>query len=214
MSARAQRHDARHALAALGVAGPAAFTLVLLVLGALRPGYDHARDVMSRLGEVGYPLGWAMNLFGFALLGVTTLGFAEALRRAFEGPAARAGALCVALAGGGLLALAVVPCDPGCVETGPLSRWHSPTASFTAGMMGLALLAFAWDSARRPGWSGHAMLTLACLVLAGAFGALYNLRVEPWIGAWQRLALAGPLLWSAATGLRLLRAPRGSSPSP
>lgn len=199
------------ALAACGIAGPVVFAMGVPVLGALRPGYDHARDVLSRLAETGSPHAWAMAVLGFGLLGALTLLFAAALARAFQGRGPRMAAALVGLSGSGLVALALLPCDPGCVEVSPTGRWHSPMASFVAATMGLALLLYAWDFWRRPGWRGHAMLTLGCIVLAGVFGALYNLRVEPWVGAWQRLALAGPLLWSAATSLRLLRA-RGSSP--
>ncbi len=39
-------------LALGGVAGPALFTLVVLVCAALRPNYSHSMQVMSALGEL------------------------------------------------------------------------------------------------------------------------------------------------------------------
>lgn len=196
--------DLRRGLAACGIVAAAWFPLVVATLGALRPGYDHVADVLSKLGQVGSPNAWAMNTLGFGALGVLTLGFARAMHHRF--PQVKAAAALLALGGAGILAVALLPCDPGCVETSALGRWHSPAAGVAATGMVLAVLLYArawWDD---PAWREHARRTLVLGVPSLVAGAMYTSRQFPaWMGGLQRLALAGPLLWMAWTGWRVLR---------
>lgn len=207
----------RRVLLAAGLLAPLWFAVVVLVLGSLRPGYDHARDVLSRLGESGYALGWAMNALGFGALALGIVLFALGLRSAFPTPRGRWGSALLALAGLAIAAVGALPCDAGCREVSALGRFHSPAASVAATAMFAALLLFLLEFRDRREWQAHARLTMLLAVPALLGGLLYVLRVEPWIGAWQRLALAGPMLWMMLTAWRLLTADgaapvRGSSP--
>lgn len=195
----------RRALAACGIAAAVLFPLVVGTLAALRPGYDHVRDVLSKLGEVGSPNAWAMSVLGLGALGALTLGFAAALRGRFGRGTAWASAL-IAVSGLALLAVAMLPCDPGCREVSALGRFHSPAAGVAAGTMLLGVLGFARAWWGDPAWGGHARLTLALCAPSLVAGAMYTSRAFPDImGGLQRVALAGPLAWMALTGWRMLR---------
>jgi hypothetical protein len=202
----------RRALLTAGIAAPLWYMGVLLALGALRPGYDHARHVMSLLGEDGYSLAMAMNVLGFGALGLGLALFALGLRPAWPGQERTKIAALVALAGLAIAAVGALPCDPGCTEVTLRGRLHSPAASVAAAAMVGAMGLGAWDLARTPGGAQHAHHTLLLGMPALVGGLLYLLRVEPHIGAWQRLALAGPLAWVVLTAWVLQRRLRRSSP--
>lgn len=202
--------DRDRARLALGVAGPAAFALVVLALGALEPGYDHARDVLSELGARGAANPLAMNALGFGGLGASMALFALALRRSAVPGARGAAPWLLALSGAAVVAVGLLPCDPGCHQVSLVGELHTRAASVSgaAGFAALALFARAMRGA--PGWEGHLRLTLACLAGLAVFGGLYSLGaagypVLPWQGALQRGALASSAAWTVATAARLLR---------
>ena len=61
-------HTRPRFLAACGICGPVLYALVVLILGALTPGYSQAAQLMSELGESGAPYALAMNIGGFLLV--------------------------------------------------------------------------------------------------------------------------------------------------
>lgn len=66
-------------LAFCGVIAPILFTVVLLILGSLQLGYNHATQYISELGANSAPYALIMNTIGFPLLGLLTIAFAFAL---------------------------------------------------------------------------------------------------------------------------------------
>lgn len=62
-------------LALGGLAGPVLFSTVVIVCGTLRPGYDHATQFMSELGETGGSHASLMNFVGFIPSGLLLAAF-------------------------------------------------------------------------------------------------------------------------------------------
>jgi hypothetical membrane protein len=75
-----QRQATRHLLAC-GAVGAPVFLVVILIQGAIRPGYDPMRDFGSALA-LG-PYGWIQDT-NFVATGLLMLAFAMGLRRALH----------------------------------------------------------------------------------------------------------------------------------
>lgn len=126
-------------LAFCGIIGPIFYTIVLITLGLLRPGYSHIIQSMSELEEVGGPNIIVMNTIGFPLLGLLLIAFTFGLHRGIsEGKGSMLGPGLVVLSGIGLVGSGIFPCDQGCVDVTIISKMHSISASIAAFAMILA----------------------------------------------------------------------------
>jgi Protein of unknown function (DUF998) len=107
----ALEHDARRAryLLACGLA-PALFVAVLLVEGAIRPGYDPLHHFGSEL-SLG-PSGWVQTT-NFLITGLLVVGFASGLRRALgSGRGSVAAPILTGVFGVTLIVAGIFPTDP------------------------------------------------------------------------------------------------------
>ena len=124
-----QAYKVNKMLTLCGIFGPIFYTIVLFVLGLLRPGYNHVTQSMSELGEVGSLNAVLMNTFGFPLLGLFLLTFSLGLHRGvIEGKGAKIGPSLIAVSGIGLILTGVIQCDPGCIDVSLTGYLHSITA--------------------------------------------------------------------------------------
>ena len=201
-------------LAALaGTVGPALFFMVLLVEGAIRPGYRPMHDTISEL-SLG-PRGWIQTT-NFLIFGILFIVFARGVRASLgRSLAARTGATVLLVIGMGVLGCGVFRAEP----------WP-PSSMTPAGLLHLvcamvlifALLpvatgvlarAFATDARWRslaPATGLTAVITLALLVGGLAlmsppgqparFGNVYS-------GLIQRIDVAVFLMWQIAVARRL-----------
>jgi hypothetical membrane protein len=129
-----------------GIIGPVSYTIVVIVLGLLWPGYIHLAQAISELGGVGAPNATIMNTAGFALTGILIIVFALGLYYGLDrGHGSKVGSALVAVYGLGMFGIAFFPWD------------KVNLASFTSTMHSL----IGW-----PHWIG---LTLGLLVLPHNF---------------------------------------------
>ncbi|WP_156163855.1 DUF998 domain-containing protein [Demequina maris] len=191
-------------LATVAAVVPPAFVALTLALGVAWDGYDPVRDTQSELGAVGSPVRWAMNLGGFAVLGLGILAFAAAYGKAFAGAAATVAVVLLAAAGVGMVVVAFLPCDAGCVDvtaTGRLHGWFSAPGAIglpAAAMLTARVVAVDGRLGPRwPGWSfgiGLASLAsgpvIAADLLPEAGGALQRL------GMWLALGWMSAFAWT------------------
>src|SRR5690606_33173034 len=207
-------------LLACGLAVPVLFVGVILVEGALRPGYEplHRFGSELALGD----RGWVMTA-NFIATGLLVLGFALGLRRALAGgPGGAAAPVLAALFGLCLLAGGVFTTDPkpgypagAVVPEEP--TLHGPIHDANPGPLYLALIALVCVVARRfasePGgrpWAWYSAATAVAIpVTFAAAAALYDMDTASgaFHGLWQRINLAVGLGWIAAAAYRLLRSP-------
>jgi hypothetical membrane protein len=203
--------DSRVRLLALGgVAGPVLFATLVVVCGALRPGYSHVHQFISELGATGTPNATLMNVVGFLPAGLLLAGFGVSLARSFPRRGLTlAAAVCIAVFGLGHVAAGVYSCDPGCPLEGVSwqARVHDRVSllAFLAGIAGVALWARVFR--RLPTWRSlatySAISSVIALGLLIGFGLSTQTRV--FTGAWQRLFIGTLYLWCVVVGVRVFR---------
>ena len=199
--------SSQRVLAICGIIGPILYTIVVIVLGLLRPGYSHVAQSMSELGEVGAPNAIIMNTAGFPLLGLLMIAFAFGLHRGIsQGKGSKIGPALIALSGATLVMTGIFHCDPGCVDVSMVGITHSVFAMISAFAMMLAPLALCPRLYRDRLWQGYLYYSLATVIVAGLISAVYGFNVfEPWNGALQRASMGVALLWMEVMAIRLLR---------
>lgn len=190
---------------------------LIVVGGALYPGYDHARQYISELGATGAVTGQAVSLFGFIPSGLLILGFcliAGWLVR--RNRLALAGCLMLAWYGASLAGAGVYPCAYECARTAgsgdALMHDFIGGTGYLSGVLGVLITGLAMQRGAAP-WL--APLGIGCAIVAAAgFGALI-IDVELG-GLFQRaleLALAVFLLafgWTLARDVSQKNAPSGT----
>ncbi|WP_214325773.1 DUF998 domain-containing protein [Nonomuraea sediminis] len=129
----------------LGITGTALFTLVWLVEGAIRPGYDPMRDWISELALSSR--GW-IQIASFVLSGLLIAAFGQALRRTVGGWGPRL----ITVAGAALVLAGVFVIDPGLYNpegTTAGSTWHGILHNILGPIAVLSVAAAALALSRR-----------------------------------------------------------------
>ena len=201
-------------LALGGLAGPILFISLIIICGALRPGYSHVTQFISELGETGGSHAGIMNHLGFIPTGLLFSAFGIALAYRFPRTSlSLAAAILMVVYGIGIAGAGVYSCDPGCPSQhlsfdGMMHRVVSISA-LLAGILGIALWArcfrslAAWRSLSRYSAVSSGM-ALVFLLLVGA-----TERSRVFTGVWQRLSMVTLDLWCAIVGLRVFRSAAG-----
>ena len=196
-----------------GLLAPLFFFVLIFVLGALEPGFNHKASLMSRLGGVPGIRGIAFDI-GVVLAGVLIIAFASGLRPQLpSGTASKIGIYLLAIGGLSLVVTGAFPCKPECrnilVEPDFIGRVHL-IASFISGV-GLAWspvaigIAFRNDERWRNWWRP----TLAVAVLSNIPGIvlwitlLTGARLHSIEGLLQRSAILVVFVWIFALALKL-----------
>ena len=200
-----------------GIAGPVLFTLIWLVEGATRPGYDPLRSWISELALS--DRGW-IQIANFVISGVLVILYGLALRRALsDGPGAGWGPRLVIVVGTALVLAGIFVIDPGTyapADTPAGPTWHGVLHD-VAGLVvfgGLAAAAVALSRRFTP-WIGWAVATTV-MALWTAAGVLNGMD---YAGVWspapagllQRLSIVvgfGYLAWVAWRLVSTATAPR------
>lgn len=191
-------------LAFCGIIGPIFYTIVLITLGLLRPGYSHVTQSMSELGEVGGPNAIIMNTIGFPLLGFLLIAFAIGLHRGInKGEGSLLGPSLIVLSGGGLIGSGIFRCDPGCIDVTLVSKMHSIMATIAAFAMIFAALAISYKVKNDQLWQDFQLYSLLTWIVTAIIASAYMV-FEPWAGVFQRLSMGVSLLWIEIMAIRLL----------
>ncbi|PSK95636.1 uncharacterized protein DUF998 [Murinocardiopsis flavida] len=209
---------ATRVLLAFGAA-PLLFVVVLLIAGALRPGYDplHHWGSELSLGDGGW-----VQTANFVAVGLLTTAFAVGVRRELDGGRGSVAIpLFTGLFGIGLVVQGIFPVDPyvgyppgseGTTEPTLNGVVHDLNMFPTFGALTAAMFAAAYRSMGRPGEWAWTMLTLAAGVLTPATMMIAAHQFDSaaqtgaFHGLWQRVSLAIGFGWYALLGARLLRA--------
>ncbi|MEJ0087884.1 MAG: DUF998 domain-containing protein [Pseudomonadota bacterium] len=176
--------------------------LMVVVAGALTPGYSHVSQFISELGARGSPYEWPVRFAGFLPSGVLLLafcGFAFAALPRSRGAAL--GLLGLAVYAVGYVVAASFPCDLGCRPETPSTSQLIHNAVGLLGyllapafLLALARAALAWPDAGR--------LVVAGYVASGAalVGLLTFSPSSPAAGLSQRLMECAVLAWAVLCG--------------
>jgi hypothetical protein len=196
----------RRLLTCGAVAGPL-FVSVILVDGALRPGYRPLRQVGSELATG--PAGW-IQVANFLVCGSLFVLFAAGVRRALPpGPVSWAATALTSLFGAGLIASGLFVTDIA-GETGHSWQGTAHNAAGTIVFLSVPLLTFTWTvrCARRRRW---AWATTSAAVGVAMLILIQGLAVPEYRGLYQRLTIALGWAWITALALHLRRAPHSQT---
>ena len=156
----------------VGIAAPPTAAVLVLIAGAITPGYDPVARSVSWLAVPHKP-GAAMVEVAIALMVFASLALA------FSIAGSRAGRVALVIAACALAATAVIRLDPASIQTSSIHRLASGVAmvSFTVALLALA---------RPLGYVSLALIAVGVALVATSFSA--------W-GLWERVLLGLPLLW-------------------
>lgn len=195
----------RTALAAAGF-----MVLMVVLAGALTPGYRHASMFISELGARGAPLEMAVRFAGFLPAGLLLLAFLVLAHRGLPRTRGTTAALTgLAVYALGYLVSAPFPCDPGCRPVQPsVSQLVHNTAGL-AGYLLAPLCLFALGRAARAWPHPGPMPRVGYLGAAAAAAGVMTLDpASPWVGLSQRLIEGAVLAWVLMAGAWLRRETR------
>lgn len=192
--------------ATAGIAGPILFTLVVLGLGLLQPGYRHWADSISAI-SIG-PGGWLQDV-NFVVFGILMGAFTIALYRGVRpGAASLAGLASSTLSALAIVVMGVFPMTMDKVGTIVQTGNHAVASLVAYGGATAGFLALARLLAADPNWTRYAAFTRKCgMAMALLFPALLaampaNSPVHLTIGVLQRAALA---VWFTCTIVLAIR---------
>lgn len=209
-------------LLACGVIGPFLFTIVYLIEGATRPGYNPWLQAVSALSLS--EQGW-MQIANFIISGLFILGFAVGLRQTFRvGKGATWGPILLAVVGVGLIAAGIFVTDPAQgypsgTPPGPtfLTTLHGTlhffigASAFFGGLPAACfVLARRWASdAQWKGWATYSLVTGVLMVASFVIFAIAGTLDGP-AGLFERITISIGLAWIALLAIRLLSKNIGS----
>jgi hypothetical membrane protein len=216
----------RNALSKIGIASgllaPVLWLSIIIVCGAMRPGFSHLTQYISELGERGGSTEFLMRYLGFLPTGLMHVAFAAFLYRAFgRSRMAVLAAALLATNGVARVGAGVFPCAPGC-DGGRLDvgqRMHSLSAE--VGFFALIGAAVLWGVVFRAHESlrGLSVYSICSGFLGLLFLALMARSAESRAGTglFERLSSGSLSLWIfvfAARTWRLKSLNTVGAPSP
>jgi hypothetical membrane protein len=186
-----------------GLIGPVSFTSVLVAVSLANPGYSHVTQYISELGQPGASLSWAMNILGFGLLGLLTLGFSWALYKGFgRNLGLRSGSSLLGLSGVFLIMVGIFPRSPGSL----IGLVHGGVSITSALVAVLGLLLISWGLFRLGRFKRMGAYTLITALASLLIWIIFFFNpVDGMTGALQRLSMGLTLLWMGVLGIRLFR---------
>lgn len=190
-----------------GMAGPILFTVIIIISGSLRPGYDHLTDFISELGADGSAYADLMNFAGFIPSGIFIALFGISLFFLLPGKMApKIGAVLVTVFGIGVALAGIFSCDPGCPVDGSTEAIIHDRVSviaFISGSLGYIILGLSF--LRLPEWRSLWIYTLISGILAIVFLVVMINSVEAgqFTGLWQRLFLLTLFQWLFVVSLQV-----------
>lgn len=201
-------------LALTGLAGVVVWWTVIVVLGALDPGYSHASDFISALGAVNAPYAPVQRV-NFGVLGASIIAFAVGLDRWHRaGWRHWLGVLLLGVVGLGIIGAGVFQGNPA-AEQSTTHVYHNrvSTVAFLAALVGIPLTT--WRLARDERWPGYhhwvVPVGMAALMLAGV--VVFGISIDTWLaGIGQRLYVGLFTGWVAYHSYGLSQATAAGAP--
>jgi hypothetical protein len=177
----------RRICAWFGVVSPPLAVVLVLVAGAITPGYDPATRTVSRLAVPGMPEAWMAEV-AIGLIAVSCFALASAQQ------GSRISRWALVVAGGALIGAALVRLDPASTTS---TAAHRIATGLAIVSLTIAPLAAARSYGRVS--LGIGLAEIAAL----SVGALLPTSFSAW-GLWERCLLVLPLAWIMVVSARLL----------
>ena len=194
-------------LAVAGLVAPVWFTAMVVIQGAMHPGYSHVAMPISALAAL--PMGWLQSLT-FLVAGVLAVAFVVAMHRSVRpAPRGHAGHVLLLLGGIALAMNAVFPWKlVDGVPAEPPAHAASAVTTFLATALGMMVFSRRMSADERwrglaayTRWSGVVVLVLFSLL--GLFAIDDGAPLHPWVGLVQRVLVAVWFVWMIVVALRV-----------
>ncbi len=203
-------------LIAGGAIAPILFTLVYLIEGATRPGYDPWRQTISALSLSN--LGW-MQIINFLVCGLLILGFAIGLRQNLNhSPGATMGPILIGIVGVGFILAGIFKTDPSLgypPGTPPGPSVHTTLHGFLHALLGglvvfsglpaaCFVLARRWTSIPYgKGWPIYSIASGLMMIACFIEFTIASMHDGP-AGLFERLSLTVGFVWLTYLAFRVL----------
>jgi hypothetical membrane protein len=185
-------------LAICGIIGPIWFHVIVYILGAMYPGYDHVTQFMSELGAVGSPVAGVFNSLGIGAYGLLTIAFSYGLYRGIKG--SLFGPALLAISGFSMIMLGIYPLGP---TTTDMHVKFFYVLAISSSLYLFAFVRCVWSDDR---WRDMWKYLLIIAVLAVIALIIHQSRIfAPAVGLTQRIWVAIIGIWYIVMGIRLLR---------
>jgi hypothetical protein len=193
-----------------GLAAPLIYAATVIVFSRLTPGYSNISDAVSELNLPGAPNRRAVD-GAFVLYNLFLILFSLSLRSGFDARGlriSRLGPLFLFLTGlCGVAMTALFPLDPAGSEPTFGGQMHLILAGALS--LGSILTVYFFGSSLRrreqaPLLAGYSFLTLAVILVSGAFAGFAAWRHSTVFGLWERVTIGAFLLWLFVLALILV----------
>lgn len=201
-------------LSLIGVLMPILFSSLIIILGALQPGFNQMTTLLSNLGGVGGIRGDLFNI-GVGITGGFIVLFSIGLNRVVNQNEAGLKRVFLFILGGlGLIGTGIFNCNQNCVivfNLDPIRSLHGIFA-FIAGLsLTFAPLQLYSHFKKDPEWEKLATFTLTIVILSVIFTILFWImfvtKILPSIlGLIQKLEFLFVLIWISVISMKLLLA--------
>lgn len=194
-------------LALVGIVGPVVWWLLILLNGALTPGYSHIGDFISTLGAIDAPYASIQKL-NFAVFGGSILALSLGIHHWFDtGRRVRVGTVLLGTFGVGVVLAGVFPEDPTAPES-TVNFLHNlvSTVAFASGTVGVSLVSRRIrNDDRWPSYPYEWLWTVA-VVLVTFVVFMYSVFTESEVVGFTQRVFVGVLsLWVVMQSYRLYR---------
>ena len=194
-------------LALAGIVGPIVWWLLIIVNGAITPGYSHVSDFISTLGGVGAPYAIGQQ-FNFAVLSGSILALAIGIHYWFgDGRRPRVGTVLLGILGVCVLLAGAFP-ENAAVPDSMTNVLHTASSmvGFIAGIGGISLVSRRVVADDRWPTVHYEVAGTVGIVLVTFVVSTFAVIIESaFLGITQRLLIGVMTLWLVMQSVRLYR---------
>jgi len=179
-----------------GVAGVLFFILLLLTLEFLFINYNPVTQTISELGASDSPFHPIMNYIGFSILGISimlfALGFREEFTKNFH---TEVSFYCLFVGGFFMFLVGFFPCDAGCINLTPISRFHYFVSAFPALLIPIAAIISSTEISKEWGkkWGNTSRFLGLSSVISGPL--MFFSPFSAYMGLIERIGVGIVAVW-------------------
>lgn len=196
----------RHLGLRAGIAAPLLYLALVLIGGAITPGYNHVRDPISALIADQAPFSAPLGA-GFLLYNLLFLIFAGSLAfgsRSLMWRAASFVLLAVALAGAVMIGFPMDAANAGMSATG-LTHILLAIVQSLGSMIGIGLFSAAFWRTNRPMAAGLSLAALLVVLISGGLAAVAGAQSSPFVGLLERTTIGAFEIWLVFLAVTTIR---------
>ena len=184
------------------------FTIVLISLGFLHPGYNHITQYISELGAVNAPYATIKNSCQF-IIGILIVFFSFGVYLELKDRKTKStilGSSLVFISGLSFLLLGFFPCDPDCINFSTVGIIHGYLANTAQLPLIIAPYFLLANLKRNKKWHIIYCYSIISIILGIISFAIYKSYIfEGFTGLLQRISFGIPILWVEIIAIKIFK---------